>query len=147
MTRTVDGLKKHLVDIADAVNSFQSEAVQLKVITRVIDNFVKFNHSDSDEVLDASQDIATSKDSNILEKKPGLTKIIHKEIQSGFFNAPITLGEITNSLAEKYEAKFYTYQTSGILLGLIKKGKLTGKRMKKPENSFTSILFQFRISN
>jgi hypothetical protein len=118
MIKTVDRLKKHLVEIADAVNSFQSEAVQLKVIIRVIDNFVKFNHSEPDEVLDTSQDIGASKDSVIPDKKPGLTKIIHKEIQSGFFDTPLTLGDITNSLAEKYEAKFYTYQTSGILLGL-----------------------------
>jgi len=80
MTKTVDRLKKHLVDIADAGNSFRSEAVQLKVITRLIDNFVKFNHSDSDEIAHSSQDIATSDESNISDKKFGLTKIIDKEI-------------------------------------------------------------------
>jgi hypothetical protein len=124
MTKTVDKLKKHLVEIADAVNSFKSETVQVKVITRVIDNFAKLDHSEPAEALNISPNIAARTDSGEPDKKSGLTKIINQELQAGFFETPLTLGEITEQLAEKYESKFYTYQTSGILLGLIKKGKL-----------------------
>lgn len=124
MTETVDRLKKQLVEIAEAVNSFDSEAVQLKVIDRLLNHLSQINLSEPETIPVVFIDKPEAETPNKPEKKPGLTKIIKKEIQSGFFDIPLTLGAITDSLAEKYQSKFYTYQTSGILLGLIKKGML-----------------------
>lgn len=132
MNKNIERLKKHLLEIAEAVNAFDSEAVQVKVISRVIsafqdhDDLVTENHVGG--TLQEPLPPHVENSPFIAEKgtgrKPGLTKIIQEEIKGDYFQTARNLAEITDYLAGKHESKFYTYQTSGILLGLVRKGQL-----------------------
>jgi hypothetical protein len=132
MNKSVDRLKKHLLELAEAVNSFNSEAVQVKVISCVIKDFAELKNTEAEpkdgneniEIPKPQTDVVKTK----IDKKPGLTKLIQKELLTGYFQTPRTLPSITEYLAEKYESTFYTYQTSGIVLKLIKAKKLIRER-------------------
>jgi hypothetical protein len=124
--------KQYLLALSDAVNSFASERVQVNVISRVIAAFQ--DHGDlgieNHEVafIQGSTPFPLDTSPFIVEKatvrQPGLTKFIKEEMNGGYFNTARTLAGITAYLAEKHQTQYYTYQTSGILLGLVNKGKL-----------------------
>ena len=46
MSKHIEKLKKQLSEISEVVNSFKSEAVQLKIIDRLLDVLVDFDKAD-----------------------------------------------------------------------------------------------------
>jgi hypothetical protein len=46
MSRPIERLKKQLIEIAEVVNAFQSEAVQVRVVDKLLDAMIEFERSD-----------------------------------------------------------------------------------------------------
>jgi hypothetical protein len=127
MTRA-ETLKKQLIEISDAVNAFDSDAVQVIVAERILDHLIIHNHK-SVLVEQTPNDIQVSGDAlsqpNIGNPKPpGATKLLQGLLNSQFFSIPRSIGEVTDYFNDHYTGPFYTYQISGLLLGLFKNGKL-----------------------
>jgi hypothetical protein len=132
VTKT-ENLKKQLIDISDAVNAFQSDAVQVIVVERVLDHLIDHAHKSSVkeqtstdlEVSGSAQPRLKISEKTAREPKiPGTTKLLQGLINSQFFSLPKYIGEVTDYFNDNYKGPFYTYQISGLLLGLYKSGKL-----------------------
>jgi hypothetical protein len=116
---------KHLQEISEAVSSFKSEAVQLKVIERLLPIIessalrAPVNPENVDEkVSKAVEGIYIKKD-----KKPGLKKSLIELIQNSFFSEERSIGKIL----EELNSNGYNYvatQVSGILLALVNEKQL-----------------------
>ncbi|MFD2147537.1 hypothetical protein [Mucilaginibacter antarcticus] len=48
MSRPIEKLKKQLIEISEVVNAFQSEAVQVKVVDKLLDAMIEFERGDAD---------------------------------------------------------------------------------------------------
>ena len=48
MSKHIEKLKKQLVEVAEVVNSFQSEAVQVRIIDRLLDVMIESEKVDAD---------------------------------------------------------------------------------------------------
>ena len=50
MSKHIEKLKKQLVEISEVVNSFKSEAVQVRVVDRLLDAMIELEKADNDGV-------------------------------------------------------------------------------------------------
>jgi hypothetical protein len=142
MSRQIEKLKKQLTEIAEVVNSFQSEAVQVRVVDRLLDEIMEtervetegseiFNskrerrHKNGDEV-DTGRTAAG-------RKKPGATKVLNQLLASDYFKTPHSISSIAEYCKENFDSDFKTSELSGILLKLAKENKL--KRERSNDNN------------
>jgi len=139
MSRQIEKLKKQLAEIAEVVNSFQSEAVQVRVVDRLLDEIME-----TERVETEGSDIFNKRDRkpNINEdnhrtiagrKKPGATKVLNQLLSGDFFKTPHSIASIADYCKEKFDSDFKTSELSGILLKLAKENKL--KRERSNENN------------
>jgi len=137
MSKHTEKLKKQLLELAEVVNSFQSEAVQLRVIDRVLDYLVDNDKGDLEngDTLNKRSRKAFSEEDSLAagRKKPGATKILNQVLSTDFFDQPRSISAIAEYCKENYDAEFKTSELSGILLKLANENKL--RRERSAENN------------
>lgn len=140
MSKHTEKLRKQLLEISEVVNAFKSEAVQVKIIDRLLDSIMEGERHDFDG--DPSKQDRRAKrnyeddgaDSRIRgRKKPGATKILNQIIHTDFFNEPRSISTIAQYCKDQYDSDFKTSELSGILLKLANEHKL--KRERNNENN------------
>jgi hypothetical protein len=138
MSKHIEKLKKQLTEISEVVNSFKSEAVQLKIIDRLLDELVEFDRADA-EHLDLSNKKEYKKPGigegypEEIRKKPGATKILNQLLNSDFFATPRSISSIAEYCKDHFDSDFKTSELSGILLKLANENKL--KRERSVDNN------------
>jgi hypothetical protein len=135
MSKHIEKLKKQLLEISEVVNSFRSEAVQVRIIDRLLD---AISESDKGEVEGMTIDNISRNRRRLRpgegdesmpgRKKPGATKILNQLISTDFFNARHSISEIAEYCRQHYDSEFKTSELSGILLKLAKESKLRRER-------------------
>lgn len=140
MSKHIEKLKKQLLEISEVVNSFRSEAVQVKIIDRLLDAMLE---SEKGEIDGADALIRKGRrtrqgddDENSVSagrKKPGATKILNQLLLTDFFSSRHSISEIADYCKDNYDSDFKTSELSGILLKLAKENKL--KRERSNDNN------------
>ncbi|MGZ3833496.1 MAG: hypothetical protein ACXVB0_08235 [Mucilaginibacter sp.] len=140
MSKHIEKLKKQLLEISEVVNSFRSEAVQVRIIDRLLDAIIESEKGDmegTDAFNKGGRRPKSGEDdenfSSSGRKKPGATKILNQLLSTDFFNARHSISEIAEYCKEHYDSEFKTSELSGILLKLAKENKL--KRERSNDNN------------
>ncbi len=140
MSKHIEKLKKQLLEISEVVNSFRSEAVQVKIIDRLLDAMLESEKGETDGVDAVNrrgrrtrQGDDDENSSSIGRKKPGATKILNQLLLTDFFSIRHSISEIADYCKENYDSDFKTSELSGILLKLAKENKL--KRERSNDNN------------
>jgi len=141
MSKPIEKLKKQLIEISEVVNAFQSEAVQVKVVDKLLDAMIEFERGDAEGLEFLHKKANRSKNNTetgaysntISRKKPGATKILNQLLNTDFFKTPQSISGIADYCKEHYDSDFKTSELSGILLKLAKENKL--KRQRNNENN------------
>jgi len=135
MNKQIEKLKKQLVEISEVVNSFKSEAVQVKIIDKLLDVMLESEKNEpegSDSFIRRSKgNRAESELENYpfnSRKKPGATKILNQLLATDFFNSPQSISSIADFCKDNFNSDFKTSELSGILLKLAKENKLIRER-------------------
>jgi hypothetical protein len=135
MSKQIEKLKKQLFEISDVVNAFKFEAVQVKVIDRLLDTMIDWE-KEGDGADTSSKRIRQQTTSNRLsngERKPGATKVLNQLIHTEFFDEARSIADVANYCKDEYDADFKTSELSGILLKLANESKL--KRERNNDNN------------
>ncbi|MDB5129936.1 hypothetical protein [Mucilaginibacter sp.] len=141
MNRQIEKLKRQLTEIAEVVNSFQSEAVQVRVVDRLLDEIMEIERVDTAEGSEIfnnrNRRLRVANDTENYQtqgrKKPGATKVLNQLLLSDYFKTPHSISSIASYCKEKFDSEFKTSELSGILLKLAKENKL--KRERSNENN------------
>lgn len=138
MSKHIEKLKKQLVEVAEVVNSFQSEAVQVRIIDRLLDVMIESEKADADgsEIFSKKGRKIRSDDENPTmpgRKKPGATKILNQLLSTDFFDIQRSISSIANYCKDQFDSDFKTSELSGILLKLANENKL--RRERSNENN------------
>jgi len=140
MSKHIEKLKKQLLEISEVVNAFKSEAVQVKIVDRLLDAMLELEKTDGE-----APEIFTRKgykprngeDGSYAfgrgPKKPGATKILNQLLATDFFDTPRAISSIANYCKDTYDSEFKTSELSGILLKLANEHKL--RRERSNENN------------
>lgn len=132
MSKHTEKLKKQLLEISEVVNAFQSEAVQLRVVDKLLDTMLEVDRAEGDvfEHLNKKTHSYNTNDETAAlgKKKPGATKILYQLLSSDFFKEPRTISAIAEYCKEQFDADFKTSELSGILLKLSNENKLVRQR-------------------
>jgi hypothetical protein len=135
MSKQIDELKKQLVEISDVVNSFKSEAVQVRVVDRLLDAIIENERSENiwngiankrSNTINAT--INSKYDVGGVEKKLGATKILNQILHTDYFDTPHSIAAIAEYCKEFYASDFKTSELSGILLKMANEHKLVRQR-------------------
>ncbi len=139
MSKHIEKLKKQLLEISDVVNSFSSEAVQVKVVERLLDAILDTERTDIDNTELLTKKGHKHKTEEEIEdtgkngKKPGATKVLNQLLSTEFFDIPHSISSIATYCKEHFDSDFKTSELSGILLKLANEHKL--KRERSVENN------------
>src|ERR1700744_6408854 len=135
MSKHIEKLKKQLLEISEVVNSFKSEAVQVRIIDRLLDAIVESEKGEVEgadvfskkgrKIKSGDEDESLSSQSR---KKPGATKILNQLLSTDFFNVRHSISAIADYCKDNYDSEFKTSELSGILLKLAKENKLRRER-------------------
>ena len=140
MSKQIEKLKKQLVEISEVVNSFKSEAVQVKAVERLLDIMMELEKTDGEgaEIFikrgykpRGGDDVHFSSARG--PKKPGATKILNQLLSSDFFDTRHSISSIANYCKDNFDSDFKTSELSGILLKLANENKL--RRERSNENN------------
>ncbi|WP_428330236.1 hypothetical protein [Mucilaginibacter sp.] len=141
MSKYIEKLKKQLVEISEVVNSFHSEAVQVRVVDRLLDAMIESEKGDVEgaEIFNkkvykhrngSEPHYATTARS---AKKPGATKVLNQLLSTEFFSVPHSISSIADYCKDNFDSEFKTSELSGILLKLANENKL--RRERSNENN------------
>jgi hypothetical protein len=140
MSRPIEKLKKQLIEISEVVNAFQSEAVQVRVVDKLLDAMLEFERGDTDGAEFLSKKGMKSRAAEEADvnqpqgrKKPGATKILNQLLETDIFKAPHSISSIAEYCKQQFDSNFKTSELSGILLKLAKENKL--RRQRNDENN------------
>jgi hypothetical protein len=139
MNRQIEKLKKQLTEIAEVVNSFQSEAVQVRVVDRLLDEIMETEKGETEgSDIFNKRGRKPSRENEVNEftqarKKPGATKVLNQLLNSDYFKTPHSISSIAEYCKEKFNSDFKTSELSGILLKLAKENRL--KRERSNDNN------------
>ena len=149
----MDELQKRLKTVADIVNSFKSEAVQLRVVDALLAQ-LGTQHSPAIEPADAlsnkrrkrsggrgksKTDASTAKTRSapFWGSGPGSFAMISELLDSGFFKQPKTIGAIVAHCGTTRGHHYKANECSTPLLRLLRDGKLTRKKNVDNHYDFT----------
>lgn len=147
MTHLDDKLKNQLLELAETLNAFKSEAVQIKIAEKLLNNiFTVEDEGDYKGQTTNFDSSATSRRAkrinqnnrrqgglNTRERKTtGATKAMYRLLESDFFDLPKTIADIASRYNQDFNENFKTSEISGILLKSVKENLL--KREKNVEN-------------
>jgi hypothetical protein len=128
MSKHSEKLKKQLLEISEIINSFQSEAVQVKLIDRLLDTMVEWDT----DLIDTNKKVHSLRSYNPevsqSQKKMGATKVLNQLLSTDFFDRPHSIAGIAEYCKEHFNADFKTSELSGILLKLSNENKLIRER-------------------
>ena len=138
MSKQIEKLKKQLVEVAEVVNSFQSEAVQVRIIDRLLEVMIESEKTDvegSELFSKKGRRVRIEDENGALpgRKKPGATKILNQLLNTDFFDIQRSISSIANYCKDQYDSDFKTSELSGILLKLANENKL--RRERSNENN------------
>lgn len=140
MNKHIEKLKKQLVEISEVVNSFKSEAVQVRVVDRLLDAMIEMEKAENEGVdifSKRSIKYKSDDDGNYTNgkgaKKPGATKILNQLLSTDFFDQPHSISSIASYCKDNFDSEFKTSELSGILLKLANENKL--KRERSHDNN------------
>ncbi|TSJ38609.1 hypothetical protein FO440_19030 [Mucilaginibacter corticis] len=139
MSKPIEKLKKQLIEISEVVNAFRSEAVQVKVVDKLLDAMIEFERGDAEGYEFLSKKVHKNKTDNegydnaASRKKPGATKVLNQLLTTDFFKQSHSISAIAEYCKEHYDSDFKTSELSGILLKLAKENKL--KRQRNNDNN------------
>jgi hypothetical protein len=140
MSKHIEKLKKQLVEIAEVVNSFKSEAVQVRVVDRLLDAMMEMEKAENEgaEVFNKRNYRPRGAEEGGYAsprgpKKPGATKVLNQLLATDFFDAPHSILSIANYCKDHFDSDFKTSELSGILLKLANENKL--RRERSNENN------------
>jgi hypothetical protein len=134
MSKHIEKLKKQLMEISEVVNSFKSEAVQVRIIDRLLDAIAETEKGDTEGTETFSKRGRRARNSEDDEhtshgrKKPGATKILNQLLSTDYFDSRHSISAIADYCKEHYDSDFKTSELSGILLKLAKENKLRRER-------------------
>ena len=101
MSKHIEKLKKQLLEISEVVNSFRSEAVQVKVVDRLLDAMIESEKGELDGADAFNRRVrrnrqAEDDDNHSINgrKKPGATKVLNQLLLTDFFNSSHSISEI-----------------------------------------------------
>jgi len=127
MSKHIEKLKKQLMDISEVVNSFKSEAVQVKIIDKLFDAMAE-SEKGEDGFENGKRNRKHDDDEQHGRKKPGATKILNQLLTTDFFSAPQSISSVAEFCKDNFNSTFKTSELSGILLKLAKENKLRRER-------------------
>jgi uncharacterized protein with NRDE domain len=137
MSKPIEKLKKQLIEISEVVNAFQSEAVQVKVVDKLLDAMIEFERGEIEgyELANkkGSKPKFTEDTATAGRKKPGATKVLNQLLATDFFKTSHSISAIAEYCKENFNSDFKTSELSGILLKLAKENKL--RRERNDENN------------
>ena len=122
------------MEISEVVNSFKSEAVQVRIIDRLLDAIAETEKSDlegTETFSKRGRRVRNSEDDEHIShgrKKPGATKILNQLLATDYFDTRHSISAIAEYCKEHYDSDFKTSELSGILLKLAKEDKLRRER-------------------
>ena len=134
MSKQIDKLKKQLMEISEVVNSFKSEAVQVKIIDKLFDAMSESDKQDDNNNTDVfnKRGRKRSEDNDYAfvtgRKKLGATKVLNQLLNTEFFDKPQSISSIAGFCKQNFNSDFKTSELSGILLKLAKETKLRRER-------------------
>lgn len=138
MSKHIEKLKKQLVEVAEVVNSFKSEAVQVRIIDRLLEVMIESEKVDAEGVEifgKKARKLRIEDEGGAISgrKKPGATKILNQLLNTDFFDTQRSISSIANYCKDQYDSDFKTSELSGILLKLANENKL--RRERSNENN------------
>jgi hypothetical protein len=138
MSKHIEKLKKQLVEVAEVVNSFKSEAVQVRIIDRLLEVMIESEKVDAEGVElfgKKTRKLRIEDEGGAVagRKKPGATKILNQLLNTDFFDTQRSISSIANYCKDQYDSDFKTSELSGILLKLANENKL--RRERSNENN------------
>jgi len=132
MSKHIEKLKKQLIEISEIVNSFKSEAVQVKIIDKLLDAMseTEMREGDAELLNKRTSKSVVNRNSYPLSgrKKPGATKVLNQLLSTNFFDTPQSISSIADFCKNKFDSDFKTSELSGVLLKLAKESKLRRER-------------------
>lgn len=117
-------LKKQLSELSEVINTFSSEAVQLIVVDRILDQLEAPGPGEQSKLPVYPINKPAGKEIVATRKKNGATKILNQLIENGFFDTERSISELADFCDANYGGPFYTNQLSGLLMAMTAKGKL-----------------------
>ncbi|HEY8929619.1 MAG TPA: hypothetical protein VIM55_10540 [Mucilaginibacter sp.] len=139
MSKHIEKLKKQLVEISEVVNAFQSEAVQVRVVDRLLDVMIEMEKGEGEtpEIFSKRnykpRENGQHYDTFRGAKKPGATKVLNQLLSTDFFDTRHSISSIAEYCKENFDSDFKTSELSGILLKLANENKL--RRERSNENN------------
>ena len=135
MSKQIERLKKQLLEISEVLNAFQSEAVQVKIIDRLLDTMIDWEREGEETFNRKTRHFQSDENSRQREsiRKPGATKVLNQLLQTNFFDEPHSIADIATYCKDQYDSEFKTSELSGILLKLSNESKL--RRERSEENN------------
>jgi len=130
-TKSFNRFKEAYLQLAEAVNVFKSEAVQLVIAERL----VPLIHGSVEENTISERQLTVP----FPGKKPGATKAIQQLLETDYFNLPRTIGEIVDHCATFFGKDYKTSEFSGVLSFHVKQGNLS-----RTEGQYSSRFVYFK---
>jgi hypothetical protein len=147
-----EDLKKELKEIADILNQFKSEAVQLKILDMLAGRLtsppritIKQKRRTAAR-SDASEEDAVPKNQTQKQSRGGSASrasgggahaVILRLLEEGFFNDPHTIGAITKHASERLGHHLKANECSPSLLRLLRAGRLTRSKNNDGQYEYT----------
>lgn len=156
----LDELQKRLKCIADVVNAFKSESVQLRVVEVLLGQLgvssstpttltppppaqVKHRRPNKKTPKTSAETKAKSKADEPKRKpsrsasSPGAFAMINQLLTDGFFKSPQAIGAIVSHCGTSKGHHYKANECSPVLLRLLRDGKLTRKKNKEGQYEYT----------
>ncbi|GAA4921154.1 hypothetical protein [Mucilaginibacter defluvii] len=136
MNKQMEKLKRQLAEISEVVNTFKSEAVQVRIAEKLFDVLIDTDRLEDGEFSKRAQRFKTDGENAgafPYRKKPGATRVLNQLLATDFFDIPRSISAIANYCKDNYDSDFKTSELSGILLKLVNEQKL--RREKSRDNN------------
>ncbi len=144
MTKLDENLKNELLSLAETLNAFKSEAVQLKIAEKLLGYIIADENQQSYEDQEYEKILNSRRAKRINgarinqetvpreRKSTGATKAMYHLLDTDFFDQPKSISAIAYRYNQEFDQEFKTSEISGILLKSVKEKVL--KREKNIEN-------------
>lgn len=144
MIKEFDKLKQQLIELSEAVNKFESEAVQLRVVELVLDHNLGRGHNFSESGIEryiAGPGLSeivhgarSGRRKKTTDSARGAVAALNELIGSDFFAAPRTISDIVGHCEESFGARYKSNAFSGPLSRHARTGVLA--REKNEDGKF-----------
>lgn len=122
MDKRIQKLKDNFGELAEVVNTFRSEAVQIRVIGWLLKVI------DVDETSNNRRFLHHENSHSLKINRPGATKMLNRLLLTDFFNTPHTIAEIVRYANEQFNTAIEPSQFSGVLIHLVQTQRLKRER-------------------